>query len=255
MKTFAGTWLRIGPLAFMVMLPATAMARGSWHDPRLPHLTPSGVAAQGGVDRSFTFGSALTAADRFDLASVRTRSSILSIGSVDLKFSANRAANIARRAEDLPFGVDRWAIKGAGVTAEVPLSDDVALAVGGEYARMTRRLQIVEVNPHRLGTTMAKAGVMLKFNGNQRFALDYVSIARSSGHDNVTRLAETMGGAPLTGRGPELSFTSSTSEKRGAMGVRFSLASMRRPDRDLGLADSTGTHSDARAMLGLSMRL
>jgi hypothetical protein len=255
MMTFAGHWMRIGSLACMAMVPTAAIARAPGYDPRLTRLMPSGVAAQRGADRSFDFESSLTATDRFDLASVRSRSSTLSIGSVDLKFSAKRAANIARRAEDLPFGVDRWAIKSAAVSAQVLLSDEVALAIGGEYARMTRRLQIIEVNPHRLGTRMARAGVALTRNRNQRLALDYVSVARSSGHDNITRLAETVGGAPLTGHGPELSFTASTGYKRGDMGVRFSVASMRRPDRDLGLTDSLGTHNDARAMLNLSMRL
>jgi hypothetical protein len=202
----------------------------------------------------FPFSSTISTMDRFDLASVRTRSARATLGSVDVMLSANRAANIARR-EDVPFDVDRWTLKGIGLSAELPLGSDMTLSIGGDYARMTRRLKVVEVNARRLGTSLAKIGMGLGFADRSRLALDYVSVSRSSSHNDLTRLAETVGGAPLTGHGPELSFTTHSGGGSGGISWKFSLASMQRPTRDLGYVGGTDSRSDARAMVGFSLHL
>jgi hypothetical protein len=81
-----------------------------------------------------------------------------------------------------------------GVAAALPLGPDMAFAMHGQFGRMTRRLQVVDVNPHRLGTPMAKAdmakaGMALALDGDTQFASDYFSIRRSAQQDAVTRLA------------------------------------------------------------------
>lgn len=240
----------VGLIVVMAALPANASARAARHDPRLIRLSTARLSpVQSTMVHPFT--TSLTATDRFDLANVQFRTSTLAAGPVDIRLSATKAANVAQRA-DQPYGIDKWSLKGVGITAALPIGA-ATLSIGGDYAWMTRRLQVVQINPYRLGTTMAKAGLALDFQGSRRVELDYVSIARSSRHDALTRLAETVGGAPLTGNGPELSFTSTTGEGRGGAALRLSLASMQRPERDLSLADSSAVRHDTRAMMRLSV--
>ena len=193
-------------------------------------------------------------ADRFDLAHVRSRTGRLSIGSAELSLSANRA-KIGIESGSHGLNTDRWSTKGVGLSAAIPLMSDLGLIIGGDYARMSRRLQILDVNPHRLSTRMARAGVALVFGGESRLSLDYLSVARSSRHDELTRLAETIGGAPLTGNGLELALASPSFATRRGMDWRCSLGAMQRPAADLGLADQTALHSDRRAVASLRFHL
>lgn len=243
--------IHLWAITIVAAMPAMAEAKPASNDLRLPRLTTGRLALERKA-AVFPFSSSLTEIDRLDLASVRSRTAMLSAGPVDIQLSAHRAANVAQRA-DLPFGIDKWSVKGMGVTAEIPVGPTVSLRVSGDYARMTRRLQVVQVNPYRLGTTLVRAGLALDFVGGERLGLDYVNVSRSSSHDTLTRLAETVGGAPLTGHGPELSFATTTGKGRGGTDWRLSLASMQRPERDLGLSDSTAMRHDARATMNFSL--
>lgn len=249
-------------MAMAAFYPATPMAQVAGPPIRMTDLLVASAArltrTTAPPEREATptlpFSNMFSPADRSDLAHVRSSTSRLSIGSAELSLSANRATNgidIGSRGLD----ADRWSTKGIGLSAAIPLMYDLALIIGGDYARMSRRLQIVDVNPRRLSTRMARVGMALAFGGESRLSLDYLSVARSSRHDDLTRLAETIGGAPLTGHGLELAFAPTASATRGGMDWRFSLAAMQRPVADLGLVDQTTFHSDQRAMASLRFHL
>eukprot|EP00456_Euglypha_rotunda_P010677 TRINITY_DN1272_c0_g1_i1.p1 TRINITY_DN1272_c0_g1~~TRINITY_DN1272_c0_g1_i1.p1 ORF type:complete len:154 (-),score=30.23 TRINITY_DN1272_c0_g1_i1:243-704(-) len=150
---------------------------------------------------------------------------------------------------------DRWSSKDIGFSAILPLKSSVGFAIGGDYTRMTRRLRVMEVNPRRLSTHMARIGIALDFADERRLSLDYLSVARSSRHDDLTRLAETLGGAPLTGHGPELALSSMSSAERGGMDWRLAFSAMQRPTADLGLIDPANMRSDMRAIASLRFHL
>lgn len=255
------------PLAKMILAtaacyPVTAMAQWSGPPMRMTdllvasaaRLTRTAAPPDRAPTRAMPFSNMFSPADRFDLAHVRSRSTRLAIGSMDLLLSANRATSDIERASQ-GLNVDRWSTRGVGLSAAIPLAPDLGLIIGGDYARMTRRLQIIDVNPRRLATRMARVGMALAFGGESRLSLDYLSVARSSRHDDLTRLAETVGGAPLTGHGPELAFARTSSAMRGAINWRLALGAMQRPTADLGLLDQTGIRTDMRAMASLSFHL
>lgn len=200
---------------------------------------------------ALSFAGVITLMDRFNLAQARSRTMALAIGSVDLHFSASRDYH----GGDDAIGTDRWSMKGVGAAAQIPLTASLDLIIGGDFARMSRRRQIVDVNPHRLSTRMARAGMALAFGDDSRISLDYLSIARSARQDDLTRLTETIGGAPLTGHGPELAFARNSQTGRGSVDWRVSLGAMQRPGIDLGLADQMDLRTDARALASLCFHL
>lgn len=201
-----------------------------------------------------TLGNGLRAEDRFDLANRKVRSKTLGIGPVELALTAGRAANFAQR-YDMPYAVDRWTLKFVGASASLSLLSGVDFVLDAEYARMARRLSVLEVTPHRLATGMARLGGGFSFGENARLMLDYISVARSRHQDDLTRMAEALGGAPVTGRGPELSFALGSGTESGQGNWRFSLASLQRPMNDLGLAADGDIRTDARAMLSFTLHL
>lgn len=264
MQQRVGRWTKTGALLVAATCPAPVLARPADPYPlpvnrvivadtaaRLTRTTP---APRTRPAEPAAFAGSLSTTDRFDLASVRSRAANLALGAATLTLSANRAANLAQR-QAMPWSVDRWAMKGVGARLSAPLLPDVGVALDGEYARMVRRLDIVNLNPHRLATSMAKAGAALEFGEGGRLALDYVSVARSSGHSALTRFAEAIGGAPLTGHGAELSLAASRVPALGNGTWSLSFSAMRRPARDLGLADGPAMLNDAGARMGFSLPL
>lgn len=249
-------------LATAAFHPATAMAQAAGPPMRMTDLLVASAARltrmeappSSETSQLSPFLAMFSPADRFDLAHVRSRTSQLSIGSVELLLSANRTTNGADRASR-GLDTDRWSTKGIGLSAAIPLTSDFGLIIGGDYARMSRRLQIVDVTARRLSTRMARVGMALAFGSESRLSLDYLSVSRSLRHDDLTRLAETIGGAPLTGYGPELAFGTASSGKRGGMDWRFSLGAMQRPAADLGLVDQAALHTDRRALASLRFHL
>lgn len=249
-------------LATTALYPATAMAQATRSPMRMTDLLVASAARlthttapqDHGTTMPPPFSTLFSSTDRFALAHGRSRTTHMSMGAIELSLSANRATNGADRASG-GLDTDRWSTKGIGLSAAIPLMSDLALIIGGDYARMSRRLQIVDVNPRRLSTRMARVGMALAFDGESRLSLDYLSVARSSRQDDLTRLAETIGGAPLTGHGLELAFATTSAATRGGMDWRFSLGAMQRPAADLGLFDQTALHSDRRAMASLRFHL
>ncbi|WP_176593723.1 hypothetical protein [Sphingobium sp. EM0848] len=190
--------------------------------------------------------------DRFDLANTKFHSAQTDLGPVELSLSGGRAANFEQRYA-LPLTVDRWALKFLGASATLPLAPSIAFVLDAQYARMARRLSVLEVTPHRLATTMAQFGGGFTFGNDSSLFLDYLSVKRSSGQNELTRLAEALGGAPATGHGPELSFSHGSGTAAGQSNWRLTLASLRRPMRDLGLAADNDIRSDARATLNFTL--
>lgn len=258
MKTMSDRWW---PMAIMVIAscPAPALAETAGQPSQMTDLLMASAARLKRTaprpERSATFAApfagVVTPMDQFNLAQTRSRTMALAIGPVDLRFSASRAYH----GGDDAIGTDRWSMKGVGAAALIPLIGSLGLIIGGDFARMSRRLQIVDVNPHRLSTRMARVGMALAFGDDSRISLDYLSIARSAWQDDLTRLAETIGGAPLTGHGPELAFACSNQTGRRSIDWRFSLDAMQRPAIDLGLAGQMGPRTDARALASLRFHL
>ncbi|MBA4089840.1 MAG: hypothetical protein C0494_04490 [Sphingobium sp.] len=249
-------------LATAACYPVTAMAQAAGPPMRMTDLL---VASAARLARTAAppapearpqppYATMLSLADRFDLAQVRSRVSRLSVGALELSLSATRATNGADQGSR-GLDSDRWSTKGIGLSAAIPLVSDLGLIIGANYARMSRRLQIVDVNPRRLATRMARVGMALAFGDESRLSLDYLSVARSARHDDLTRLAEMIGGAPLTGHGLELAFATAASATTGGIDWRLSLGAMQRPAADLGLVDQTALHTDRRAMASLRFHL
>lgn len=245
-----------------LLWPVLAMARPD-RDPRsvsllIARMAPSFERRASSSSRrlplAMTLRNDLNATDRFDLANMKVRSVAQSVGPVELALTAGRAINLDQR-YDMPYGVDHWTLKFIGATASLPLLSDVAFVIDGQYARMARRLSVLEVTPHRLATGIARLGGGLSFGQNAALMLDYVSVARSRRQDDLARMAEALGGAPATGHGPELSFTLGQGRDRGQSNWRLSLASMQRPMRDIGLAADGDIRNDARAMLSFTLHL
>jgi hypothetical protein len=193
-------------------------------------------------------------ADRAGLASVSHRSTSIAIGAATLSLFGNRFANIAQR-YDRSAAIDRWSLRDVGADVRTGILDGVDLSLSGEYAVMKRRHEILEITPRRLSTMITRFGAALLFGSDRRLALDYVTVARGAGQNDLVRMAQTVGGVPLTGHGPELSFETG-SPRLGSASWRLALSSMHRDPLDLGLGD-TGTHgvTDARLSLGLRLGL
>lgn len=196
----------------------------------------------------------LNVTDRFDLANRKIWTREQGIGPVDVTLSAGRAFNGALHS-DTPYAIDHWTLKFLGASASWPILPGVALVMEWEYARMARRLSVLEVTPHRLATGIARVGGGLSLGKDARLMLDYMSVARSRRQDDLTRMAEALGGAPATGHGPQLSFTWGSGSRSGQADWRFSLASLQRPMRDLGLAADGEMRHDARALLSFNLHL
>ncbi|MFD1103852.1 hypothetical protein [Sphingobium olei] len=249
-------------LATAAFYPAMVMAQAVEPPTQISDLLVASAARLARTDarpnRSSTetlpFSTMFSPPDHFDRAAVRSRVTNLSIGVIALSLSASRATNGADRWNRGPDAV-HWSTKGFGLSANIPLSSDFGLVIGGDYARMSRRLHIVDLVPRRLSTRMARVGTALAFGNESRLSLNYLSIARTSHHDDLTRLTEMIGGAPLTGHGLELAFATAASSMRGGMDWRFSLGAMQRPSPYLGLFDQTALHSDRRAMASLRFHL
>ena len=99
-------------------------------------------------------------ADRIDLAQLRSRTTRMSIGTVELSLSANRSINSAYRGRP-GRNADRWSTRVLGLSAAIPMAVGLGLIIGGDYARMSRQLQIVDVIPRRPSIRMARVGMAL----------------------------------------------------------------------------------------------
>ncbi|MDI1295168.1 MAG: hypothetical protein PSY12_04680 [bacterium] len=214
-------------------------------------VSDGGAGGRDKADAPFT--NLLSLADRGNLASLAHRDSTLSAGPIDVILTADRARHRPSR-DDQALGLDRWSLRSIGLGARIGLWRDLTLVAEGDYARMKRRLESVEVTPFRLSTTMAKVGVALLLGDGPRLSFDYLSVKRPSRQGGLIRLAETLGGAPLTGQGPQLSLQSRQAREPGGISWRVSLGSMLRPGADLGL-DSDAMQRDRRATAGFSLRL
>lgn len=205
------------------------------------------------AQRDTPLATILSSSDRRGLAEVAHRSTSVTTGPVDFTLSADHARN-GLRGKDLPLGMDRWSLRNMGLDVRFGLWDQLTLVAAADYGRMKRRLDVMEVTPRRLSTTMARVGMALLFGDGPRLSLDYLSVSRSSQQMGIVRLAQTLGGAPLTGHGPELSLQSRQEDARGSLGWRISLGSMIRPEKDLGLESDAMRH-DMRATAGFSLKL
>lgn len=184
-------------------------------------------------------------ADRIDLAQLRSRTTRMSIGTVELSLSTNRSINSA----------DRWSTRVLGLSAAIPMVAGLGLIIGGDYARMSRQLQIVDVIPRRPSIRMARIGMALALGEERRLSIDYLSVACSSRHDDPTRLADMIGGGPLAGKGVEIAFATVASATSGAIDWRFSIGAMQRPAISPGLVDQTALPTDRRALASLRVHL
>lgn len=192
-------------------------------------------------------------AGRSGVAGVMRKTVVAVIGPFTLAVSADSTKRLRTWAYQ-PATLNRWSLRGIGASVGIGLSDDIMLVAEGAYTRMKRRLSVVDEMPVRLSTKIARVGLGLLFGESSRLSLDYVSVGRSARRDGYIRLSETLGGAPMTGQGPELSFQTDSGQTRGSTQWRFSLASMSRPERDFGF-DSSATRHDARAMARFALKL
>lgn len=192
-------------------------------------------------------------AGRSGAADVMRKTAVAAIGPFTLAVSADRTKSL-KTWTNQPAGLNRWSLRGIRTSVGFGLSDDIMLVAEGAYARMKRRLSVVDEMPVRLSTKIARVGLGLLFGESSRLSLDYMSVGRSARRDGYIRLSETLGGAPMTGQGPELSFQTDGGQTRGSTQWRFSLASMSRPERDFGF-DSSATLHDTRAMAGFALKL
>ncbi|CAN5242893.1 hypothetical protein BH10PSE12_BH10PSE12_04100 [soil metagenome] len=181
------------------------------------------------------------------------KTAMAAVGPFTLAVSADRSKSLKSWTYQ-PSGMNRRPLRGMGATVGIGLSDDIMLVAEGAYARMKRHLSVVDEMPVRLSTKIARVGLGLLFTDTGRLALDYVSVGRSARRDSYIRMAETFGGAPMTGHGPELSFQTTGGQTAGWTQWRFSLASMSRPERDYGF-DSSAMRHDARAMTSFALKL
>ncbi|ETI65330.1 hypothetical protein C100_02730 [Sphingobium sp. C100] len=219
-------------------------------------MTDTGLAnlrAVSTAQRLTPLATILSSSDRRGLAEVAHRFTSVTTGPVDFTLSADRARN-GPRGKDLPLGMDRWSLRNVGLDARIGLWDQLTLVAAADYGRMKRRLDVMDVTPRRLSTTMARVGMALLFGDGPRLSLDYLSVSRPSQQGGIVRLAQALGGAPLTGHGPELSLRSRQGDTRGGLGWRISLSSTMRPEKDLGLESDAMRH-DMRATSGFSLKL
>ncbi|AYO78737.1 MULTISPECIES: hypothetical protein [Sphingobium] len=233
-------------------------ARAANEDPRYaPLLVASNARLLHGIPVAHapkTYALAVaTPTDHFDLARVRSRSLNLLLGPSSLRLSANRAASFVH--QDGSADQDRWSLRSISFNAAIPLMDMLNLSLNGDYAHMGRRLHVVEINPRRLSTNIASIGLAIDDARGSRLSLDYRSISRPSRHDALTRLAETLGGAPLTGSGPELALASPAPGVSGSIDWRLCVSDMRRPAMDLTGLEGSAIVNDARALASFRYHL
>jgi hypothetical protein len=105
---------------------------------------------------------------------------VADIGAFSLAVSADRTKSVKSQLFQ-PMGLNRWSLRGMGVSAAVGLSEDITLVAEGAYARMKRRLSVVDDVPMRLSTKIARVGLGLVFGESNRLLLDYVRWAGRRG--------------------------------------------------------------------------
>ena len=192
-------------------------------------------------------------ADRHHLRGIGGRRRIVEAGDLSLLMSATRASSV-RPVEGERAGFSRYSLVEAAMDMKLALSDDMALSVGGNLARMKRRAGGIPIDIGARYSNIARAGVGVE-HGAMRLGVGWLAIdsERASG---MQRMEDLMGGAPMGRSGME--FTLATrADATSAPALSWSLAAgaMRVDRRDRTMAAARADRMDRRATLSLSLAI
>lgn len=194
----------------------------------------------------------LTDRDAARAVSGRGRHLISDGGTSSFILWGSRVRSPRSDAEGVVAGLDRFAVYEAGFDGRADLSADISLSAGGVAALMVRRLAQSGIDPRRRQTMMASAGLAVVISGENRIAIDYVFSRPTSTRSPLVRMSELLGGAPLAGQGPRLSFSRRIGRISGSSLIwSLSASSMRGAGFDAAMLGAPAGRADGRLTFSL----